>query len=155
MTRGGNYPAGWKSPKTRLTTNLWSGIPPAGGDVPAQVQGCTYSRSPTGRPAPHRASYFKVSTLKALKLDQHHKVPVKACFLIFFFSFSWRLPSNYCNGSTQTEGWQGGGPAFTLNLSRSCTQSPGSQPSIVLGVTLNLKTISLRRASLQLSNHNT
>ena len=122
--RGGNYPAGWKSPKTRLTTNLWSGIPTPGGNVPAQVQVCTYSRSSTGRPAPHRASYFKVSTLKALKLDQHHKVFVKACFRIFFFfSFSWRLPSNYCNGSTQTEGWQAGGPAFTLNFPRSCTQS--------------------------------
>ena len=69
-----------------------SGIPPPGGDVPVQVQVCTYSRSSTGRPAPHKTSYFKVSTLKALKLNQRYKVFVRACFRIFF---SLAFPRDY------------------------------------------------------------
>ena len=57
-----------------------------------QVQVCTYSRSSTGRPAPHKTSYFKVSTLKALKLNQRYKVFVRACFRIFF---SLAFPRDY------------------------------------------------------------
>lgn len=120
---------------------------------------CAHALLSTGRSAPGRASYFQISIIKLLNLINITKYLSRLILYSFFFFFflasAGVYSSNSCNGSTLTLGGRVGGPAFPLNLPRSCTQSLGSVPDSVLGVSLDLKAISLRRASLQSSDHNT